>query len=479
MRSRLYMQVLERVAAVSRAFDRRYSILGHALKWSILLCSLPLFILAFLLPIYAQELGASASDIGGLFAVFSLAMIVVRPVVGMAIDRYGRRYFLLAGLSTYVLAMGVFTLADTLVMLYIARVIQGIGAALTWIATYTIAAELAVSGRRGEAIGEADGAGERGAVYGAIAAFAVLAWMPLRSGWMLVFMAYTACAIIGVWLAWRRVPETKASMPAPMPETADHQAPDISRYQATAPLKPRLRDTLTAGLSKLLLIVFLTKASQALVNPLLLIFLRDQFALAFWQLAVAYLPAALILGFLPGRMGRLSDRIGRAPLMVIGLVISALTSCLMPNLPSLGWFVAVFALNAFGIVTATPAQKAMVGDLTQPEHWGRAFGLYTFAASLGTAAGPLLGGWLYDRAGQSIPFYANAVLLVLSALWAMFILRSPHSWLPKRLLRHVIRPRTGSTSNRDHGATHHQLALAQNPCLAPCEGHGSRQGGSV
>jgi len=161
-----------------------------------------------------------------------------------------------------------------------------------------------------------------------------------------------------------------------------------------------------------------------LVNPLLLIFLRDRFGLAFWQLAIAYLPAALILGFLPGRMGRLSDRIGRVPLMVIGLLISALTSCTMPSLSSLEWFVAVFALNALGIVTATPSQKAMVGDLTQREHWGQAFGLYTFTASVGTAAGPLLGGWLYDHVAPSMPFYANAMLLVVSALWTMLILRS-------------------------------------------------------
>jgi MFS family permease len=179
-----------------------------------------------------------------------------------------------------------------------------------------------------------------------------------------------------------------------------------------------------------LFIVFLTKASQALVNPLLLIFLRDRFGLALWQLAIAYLPAALILGFLPGRMGRLSDRLGRVPMMVTGLVISAATSLTMPSLSSLGWFVAIFALNALGIVTATPAQKAMVGDLTKREHWGRAFGLYTFAASLGTAGGPLLGGVLYDQAGQVTPFYANAALLVVSALWTILMLRSSASSAP-------------------------------------------------
>ena len=415
----------EHLESVSGASILPQPTVDRTLKWPLLLCSLPLFILAFLLPIYAQELGASASDIGGLFAVFSLAMIVVRPLVGLAIDRYGRRSFLLVGLGAYMLAMAVFTLSDTIVMLYVARLIQGVGAALTWIAAYTIAAEFAVSERRGEAIGAADGASERGAVYGAIVAFGVLVWLPLRSGWILVFMGYTVCALIGVYLAWRRVPDSKASIPPTRSETRARPLPAPPR-RPLAPFNLGALSILTGGLGRLLVIVLLTKASQALVNPLLLIFLRDQFALELWQLAMAYLPAALILGFLPARIGRLSDQIGRPPLIVTGLMISAITSCIMPSLSSLGWFVIVFALNAFGIVTATPAQKAMAGDLTRREHWGRAFGLYTFTASLGIVIGPLLGGWLYDQVGRATPFYANAVLLMVSALWAVLMIRSPY-----------------------------------------------------
>ena len=393
--------------------------LTRTLKWPILLCSLPLFILGFLLPIYAQELGASAADIGGLFAVFSVVMLVVRPLVGVAMDRYGRRVFLLMGLSAYILAMGVFTLAETLAMLYVARMIQGLGAALTWIATYTMAAELAAPGRRGEALGEADGAGERGAVYGALIAFALLAWLPLLQGWWVVFLGYTGCAIIGAWLAWRRVPETQEPPPTSTRIGAERGPSLASSEPALPPLRQRRWGSVPQGLSVLLSLVFLTKVSQSLVNPLLLIFLRDRFALELWQLAAAYLPAALILGFLPARMGRLSDRIGRAPLIVIGLVISALTSWVLPGLPSLGWFLVIFALNAVGTVTATPAQKALVGDVAPREHWGSAFGFYTFTASLGTAVGPLLGGLLYDQVSEATPFYVTAVLLVVSALGAM------------------------------------------------------------
>jgi MFS family permease len=386
-----------------------------------------LFILGFLLPIYAQELGASAANIGGLFAVFSLVMIGVRPLVGLAIDRYGRKSFLLMGLGAYMMAMGLFTLADSMVMLYMARLIQGVGAALTWIATYTIAAELAVSGRRGEALGEADGAGDRGAVYGAIIAFALLTWLPLRVGWMVVFTGYTGCALIGVWLAWRRVPETNHTIQAVSPSPSVREPVPSSPGRLARAFNLRRRMAIPSGLGPLLSIVLLTKASQALIKLLLLIFLRDRFALDIWQLAAAYLPATLILGFLPARMGRLSDRMGRTPLIMSGLVISAITSCFLPGLPALGWYMAVFVLNAVGVVMAMPALKALANDLVPREHWGRAFGFYTFTASVGTAIGPLVGGILYDQVSQSAPFYANALLLVISALWAMIAFRRSSS----------------------------------------------------
>ncbi len=443
------MQTLGRIQSSISNLHRTRQLRPTALQtltWPILLCSLPMFILAFLLPIYAQELGATATDIGGLFAVFSIAMIVVRPLVGMAMDRYGRRYFLLSGLGAYLLAMGVFSIADTLTLLYVARLIQGIGAALTWIATYTIAAELALSERRGEAIGRADGAGERGGVYGALLAFTLLAWIPLRSGWSFVFIGYTGCAIVGIWLAWRFVPETKMTLSEPVGD--DERGATKTKERAAGQSHAGVLKMLGSGLGKLFFVVFLTKASQALINPLLLIFLRDRFALEIWQLALAYLPATLILGFLPAYMGRLSDRIGRAPLIAIGLTISSLTAFVMPDLTHLGWFVAIFAVYALGTVAATPAQKAMVGDLTRREHWGRAFGLYTFTASLGTAVGPLLGGWLYDQTGPAAPFYANTILLLVSAVWTIFLLspRDLRPWFAHPLPRDAARPKRRETS---------------------------------
>jgi MFS family permease len=68
------------------------------LRRSILLVSLPFFILGLLLPIRGKALGAGAVEIGLFFSAFSLMNVLLRPLVGYGLDRLGRRPFFVLGL---------------------------------------------------------------------------------------------------------------------------------------------------------------------------------------------------------------------------------------------------------------------------------------------------------------------------------------------------------------------------------------------
>src|SRR5215831_19330108 len=123
-----------------------------ALKLPILLSSLALTILPFLLPIYAKQLGTSAVGIGGLFALAQFMLVLLRPVIGRAIDRFGCKAFFVAGVACYASAMGVFAAARSVPVLYLAQLVHGLATALTWTATYTMATELASPEQQGQAI---------------------------------------------------------------------------------------------------------------------------------------------------------------------------------------------------------------------------------------------------------------------------------------------------------------------------------------
>jgi MFS family permease len=109
------------------------------LIWPIFLCSGPLLMLQFFLPVYAKRLGASTTTIGTLVALFTIGMMLARPVLGWSIDRFGPRRFFIGGLLCYTGAMVVFAMASTVSILSVAQMLRGMAGALTWVASYTMA----------------------------------------------------------------------------------------------------------------------------------------------------------------------------------------------------------------------------------------------------------------------------------------------------------------------------------------------------
>jgi MFS family permease len=124
-------------------------------------------------------------------------------------------------------------------------------------------------------------------------------------------------------------------------------------------------------------------------------------------------------------MGVLSDRFGRRMPMILGLLIGAAASALIPHLRSLVALTALWAIESAGYAASVPAERAFVADIAGEDVRGTSYGLYTFAYFLGSAIGPLAGGWLYDRVSPATPFYLNTVALVFGALLVAVALREP------------------------------------------------------
>jgi MFS family permease len=243
----------------------------------------------------------------------------------------------------------------------------------------------------------------RGGFFGTFLGFTLMFMVnPFALAWKLSFGVYGLMTLIASFLIWRGVPETRSASQPPLP--AEENRLDRER------------------LFRLMAIVFLTGVSTAMISPLLMIFLQDRFTTDVPSLARAFIPAALVYAYLPGRMGGLSDRFGRTPLMAAGLIGAGLVSLLMPWMTSLLMLSGLWLLEAIGFSAAAPAEGALVADLTGKNVRGTGYGLYTFASGLGLTLGPLLGGWLYDVAGHAVPFYVNGCALFLGAFLVLWLL---------------------------------------------------------
>jgi DHA1 family multidrug resistance protein-like MFS transporter len=386
------------IRAIQGSNALRY--LRRAIFW----VSFPFGILSFVLPIYGKDLGASALEIGGFFSALSVVPVVVRPFLGKALDRWGRRPFLLFGLFSHAVAMVVFSFSDSVFLLTVARFVQGLGTAFLWLTAYTIVADEAKETGRGKNFGLVDEAANRGAIIGTTLGFVAIvvltnyAWTKV---WFWLFSSYSVLALLGFWCGWSGVPETR---------------PAGSSIQ----IKSR---PISGQLLALMGIVFITGASSAMVWPLLMVFLQDILRAEVWTLASAYLPAALLNAFLPSHMGKIADRWGRKPPMIAGLLVGAIASSLIPHLRSIIGLASLWAVESLGYITSLPAERAFVADIAGEDFRGTSYGLYTFAYFLGAVFGPLAGGWLYDNLGHGTPFYLNAAVLLLGGLLVAGVLR--------------------------------------------------------
>lgn len=125
--------------------------------------------------------------------------------------------------------------------------------------------------------------------------------------------------------------------------------------------------------------------------------------------------------------GSLSDRVGRKPILVIGLVGYALSSLLLGLSTKLWMLFAARALS--GVLSSATAATAMayIGDVTSEEDRGGGMGIMGAASGLGIILGPGFGGWLGSTA-LSTPFFVSAGLSLMTVILVLALL--PESFAP-------------------------------------------------
>jgi MFS family permease len=395
----------------------------HSLRSSAFLASLPLGMILFGLPLIAREMGASTLTISGLMAIYALIVVLMQPIVGSWMDRIGRRPFLIAGLLGYAASSAIYSLASGIEGLFLAQLAQGVGSGLLWLAAMAVISDLAQGDCLGREYGRLEEMAFRGILAGTVVGLSILGlvrssflgWgISILNAWRIVFFVFSIASLAAVYIVWRWIPESLGR------DEGMVSPPDTERLT-----KPRAKWRFSRQLRFLLGIVLLTIGASELMSPIFIPYLFDNITTNVFLIALSFLPAALAGALLPSRLGGLSDKIGRRIPIIVALIISSLATLAIPFMRSLLPLAILTFFEAAAFAAATPAEEALVIDLSDEENEGLSLGMYTAAAGMGGVIGPLLGAWIYSHYYALGVFGISAFLLMTGAVLIFLFLKEP------------------------------------------------------
>ncbi len=123
--------------------------------------------------------------------------------------------------------------------------------------------------------------------------------------------------------------------------------------------------------------------------------------------------------------GRVSDRLGRIPVIVIGLLLCATALPLIFRSESLMVFLLAAPLLGVGVGAVTPVTNALIADLSSARRLGAAMGVFGTIWDIGEAAGPMIAGFLIGTLGYAATFDVLAAVIALVTVGLMVLLRDP------------------------------------------------------
>ncbi len=339
-------------------------------------------------------------------AAFGATKALANLVAGAMTDRVGRKPVLVAGWVAGIPVPFLLMWAPSWGWVLAANVLLGVNQGLTWSTTVIMKIDLVGPSRRGLALGLNEAAG-----YGAVAVTAFLTGeIAARYGLRPEpFFLGVVVAALGLGLSTAVVRETSPHMAL---EAATTSRPARQELGLAAVL--RLTSWSDPSLSAVCQAGLVNNAVDGLAWALLpLLFASEGISVAGIGALAALYPAVWCVGQL--FTGAWSDRVGRKPLIVAGMLLQGVALALM----AIGTGFALWALGAVlvGVGTALvyPTLIAAVGDVAHPRWRATAVGVYRLWRDTGYVVGGILAGVVADALNLRAAVWVVAGLSVASA----------------------------------------------------------------
>lgn len=377
-------------------------------------------------PNYVQLLGVSVVYIGFFTAAFTAANATLSQKFGSLSDRIGRKRLIQAGLLADVVLGALTGIVWNWGLLLVIRILNGVATAAVAAPAEASLVDQVPEDRKGEALGfylTLSMVGfNMGPVFGGAIQFLCNDILGVGVEWSyrIPFFVDSLLAFIAFLLVWWGVKETRGK---------DSQKRVIQQkgdFELSKKVKSSLRVLYISSLA--------TGFAVGFIIPISVLYFGDIFNATSLQIGIILSISGFVGLTCNLYAGKISDRVGRKPLIALGTIPSRLATIAFPFAPNLISAAGITVFRSFGHNVAMPASRALRADLIPKKVRGKLFGRLAAFFSLGAILGPILSTWIYGAyrfqafevpwlgdlvvRGAGIPFFISSAI----GLFSLFLL---------------------------------------------------------
>lgn len=358
-------------------------------------------LVAPVLPDLARHFGVSIGAATFIITAFAVMRLLAAPPTGMLVQRLGERRIYVSGLLIVALTTAACAFAHTYWQLLVYRALGGVGSTMFFVSALGLMIRISPPNARGRVSGLFAGGFLVGSVAGP-----VLGNLTAELGLRAPFVIYGALLIVAAAVVLVGLRKSELAAPADADElTVTVWVALRHRAYRAALLSNFATGWSLFGLRFALVPIFVEEVLDK--QP------RHVAGLALAAFAVGNVSVVLY-------SGRLSDRIGRKPLLIVGLALAAVSTTALGFATSLPLFFleAVIAGLASGIYNSP--QQAAVADIIGKARGGTAIAAFQMMSDFGSIVGSLGVGLLAQQLSYAWAFaISGAILLVAAVGWVL------------------------------------------------------------
>jgi MFS family permease len=363
-----------------------------------------------LLPLYVHRLGGTEAQIGLIQGLYSVAGIVCQPVVGLWLDRVGRRFFMTLGACVVILSTTAFLFTHSFALLAVLRAAQGLGFSAFFVANYLHVIDLVPVERRGWALGIYGVSGFLGTALAPVAGEIIVNRLGFH--WL-----FGLSAILGGIAAWLVVTMHGIRPPSP------GDGPGIGSLRSGLAEVFRLHMALTFffGLGSGVMFTFMPTFGEGL----------GVHSVSLFYTAYAISAVGVRVGG-----GNLIDTRGRRATIIPSMfvqaaaagILTAMALLVQPHMavPVVPFLFLAGLLAGAGHGFLYPALAALLMDVTPEARRGGVVGIFSAVFLVGNALGSIVFGYVAHGLGYGV-MWSTLTLMMAFGFLLSFRLRIGHT----------------------------------------------------